>query len=322
MQQLEPAPSTLASQAPSAPSNWWLWWWGALCTLSLFNVIWLVVEMRQSSKREASLRTTNSKIYLQRLRHLAAIFVVVCAWRSVLPNIYLFRMVLWDTPLSSILVARLLATVAEVCWMTQLSLVLARVNDDIAAVDGQATNGHLFVFAVSRFILVAIPCAEVFSCIGTVTTNSLWFMLEEGSWVVTMTAVLPCAAFLVYRIHNQRCWLWNSSIRIFSTTLLVLTLGYVPWGWSSDVTANFNRWQSELQSNTTTFFNFSAGVVDALETRHLERGLDHWRPYLLWLSAYMSAGVWTSILMVKAPMDEEAESFGKGMSNGQYGTLE
>ena len=195
--------------------------------MSLINIVWLVVEVRENQKREESLRTTRSKIYLQRLRRLAVVFVVVCAWRSVLPNIYLFRMVLWDTPLSSILVARLLATVAEVCWMAQLSLVLARVNDDIAAVDGQAPSAHALVSLASRFILVAIPAAEVFSCIGTVTTDSLWFMLEEGSWVVTMTAVLPCAAFLVYRIHGQGCWLWNSSIRIFSTTLLVLTLGYV-----------------------------------------------------------------------------------------------
>ena len=320
MQTYTSPPAPTPSTPSSAPSGWWQWWYSAMCAVSLFNLVWLAIAFRRNQNREASMRTTKSKLYLQRLRRLAVIFVFVCAWRSVFPNIYLSRMVLWDTPLSSTLVARLLATVAEVCWMAQLSLVLARVNDDVAAVDGQATYGHAFVSASSHFILIAIPSAEVFSCIGTITTDSLWFMLEEGSWVITMTAILPCSAFLVYRIHGQRCWLWNSSIRIFATLLLVLALAYVPWGWTSDVTANYNRWQNELAGNAT-FFTFSEGVKDAVQTRNLDRALDSWRPYLLWLTAYMSAGVWTSLLLVEAPMDEEAEKVGRGMAGGAYGAL-
>ena len=54
---------------------------------------------------------------------LSGVYVLVCAYRSLLPRVDLERLVVVDSPLSSVFLGRTAATLAEVCFALQLGLL-------------------------------------------------------------------------------------------------------------------------------------------------------------------------------------------------------
>jgi hypothetical protein len=94
-------------------------WWRALCLVSGLNVcLWLaVVHFGRLSGAHGGLHLTLSGVY-----------VLVCAYRSVLPRVDLERLVVVDTRLSSIFLGRAAATVAEICFSIQLSLLVHQLG--------------------------------------------------------------------------------------------------------------------------------------------------------------------------------------------------
>ena len=111
-----------------------------------------------------------TRAYRRTQRFLAVPFVLVCAFRAFFPTIYLFRHCFIDSPLSNILAARLLASVAEVCYVTQVSLALRRTSSSLheAAYEQQrragTTNGfrascsHIATQWAAQGIVLAIIC--------------------------------------------------------------------------------------------------------------------------------------------------------------------
>jgi hypothetical protein len=73
--------------------------------------------------------------YQRQHRWCAFFYVVGCAVRAIWPRIDVERVCFFDSPLSVTLVGRSLATVAELCFAHQLSLVLSRLGADLDAPD-------------------------------------------------------------------------------------------------------------------------------------------------------------------------------------------
>lgn len=94
-------------------------WWRALCALAALNVcLWLAVwHVGPVSGVRGDLQLALSGIY-----------VLVCAYRSVLPRVDLERLVVVDTHLSSIFLGRVAATVAEICFAVQLGLLVHQLG--------------------------------------------------------------------------------------------------------------------------------------------------------------------------------------------------
>jgi len=230
--------------------------------------------------------------------------VLVCAYRTFFPSIYLFRDAWFDTPLNSTLLARLLASVGEVCWMTQVAMAvhrnLAQVMERRRSLDGW-TPPHV-VQVVPAFVVFLICCAECFSCTGTITTNSMWFMLEEGSWVLSGWLLAPISFWMLYSMYYNpaRPYEMNRSAYRFLVGLSAWLVIYCPWGVVSDVPANYRRWQDEV-NNGTVYFSFADGLEDAANKRNVTHDWDTWSPYLLWMTSYFSVGVWSSIALMFAP---------------------
>lgn len=90
-------------------------WWGCLLLVSSINVIlWLAVARHLLKKN----------LRLEVLACLSAVYVFGCAFRAVLPRADVQRICLFDNWLSSVLVGRSIATVAEVCFAAQWAVVL------------------------------------------------------------------------------------------------------------------------------------------------------------------------------------------------------
>ncbi|HXW41905.1 MAG TPA: hypothetical protein VEK75_11915, partial [Xanthobacteraceae bacterium] len=94
-------------------------WWGFLLAVSTLNIVALLV-LRASYRKHGR----GGAFAAEPLLLLAAAYVFGCAFRSVLPRADVQRICLFDTWLSSVLVGRSVATIAELCFVLQWAIVL------------------------------------------------------------------------------------------------------------------------------------------------------------------------------------------------------
>src|SRR4029077_4041419 len=96
-------------------------WWGFLLAVSTVNVAALLqLHARFRGNRGDKPAAT----WVEPLLLLCAVYVLGCAFRSVLPRADVQRICLFDTWLSSVMVGRSVATVAELCFAAQWAIVL------------------------------------------------------------------------------------------------------------------------------------------------------------------------------------------------------
>ena len=161
-------------------SNLTLVWWTLLCTVSLFNVLAWATTATLAHRRAHTLHPgARQGMRLQML--LSAGYVLGCAYRSAFPVYDVGRQVLVDSWLSSVLVGRSVATVAELCFAAQWALLMHGI--------AQASD-HRPGMRVARLVLPLIVLAECCSWHSVLTTSNLGHVFEESLWG-------GCAAALV-----------------------------------------------------------------------------------------------------------------------------
>ena len=111
---------------------------------------------------------------------LCAAYVFGCAFRSFLPRADVQRICLFDTWLSSVLIGRSVATVAEVCFAAQWAIVLHQLGG-LAGADTTV--------AVAWMLVPMIVVAQCCSWYGVLTTNYLANAIENSIWAVAFFAV-------------------------------------------------------------------------------------------------------------------------------------
>jgi len=105
-----------------ARSNPLAWWWGFLTLVSSANIASWFLLYRQFHEQAAGAPRATSDVGL--MLPLCAAYVFGCAFRSFLPRADVQRICLFDTWLSSVVVGRSVATVAEVCFAVQWVIIL------------------------------------------------------------------------------------------------------------------------------------------------------------------------------------------------------
>ena len=164
-----------------------LTWWALLCAVSALNVLaWL--WSAATAKRHRALIDSESWSALRLQLLLSAGYVLGCAYRSLLPVYDVQRQVLVDSWLSSVIVGRSVATIAELCFAAQWALLLRGV--------ARATGSSLGL-TVSRAVLPLIVVAEVCSWYAVLTTSNFGHVLEESIWG-TCAALLVASLVLIW----------------------------------------------------------------------------------------------------------------------------
>src|SRR5215469_3152007 len=103
--------------------DWLIWsnpvalWWSFLVTVSALNIA-LLVGLR-AAYRANPFGAANAIFAAEPLALLSSVYVLGCAFRSLLPRADVERICLFNTWLSSVLVGRSVATVAELCFAVQ-----------------------------------------------------------------------------------------------------------------------------------------------------------------------------------------------------------
>jgi hypothetical protein len=205
--------------------------------------------------------------------------VAGCAFRSFLPVIDIPRIVLIDSRLSSVLVGRSVATVAELCFAAQWALVLHR-----AALLG----GSAFVQAVAVAVVPLIVLAEGFSWYAVLTTQQRAHAVENSLW--GLAAALTVAGVLV--IGPQR---------LAAPFLPVIAGGaaYVAFIFLYDVPMYWGRWVAD-QASGRTYLSVADGMAEVRGRWTVSCRWEDWRSEVAWMTLYFTCGVWSSVWLVYA----------------------
>jgi hypothetical protein len=269
-------------------------WWTVLCAVAIVNACgWhrkALLVARESSGAEASVYRFQRWQLL-----LSAVFVFGCGFRSVFPRADVQRIGLIDSWLSSVLVGRSVATVAELCFMGQWALLLRTAAQDV---------GSPFGVAVSRLLVPLIAVAEVCSWSAVLTTCYLGNVAEESIWAL-------CAALLVVSCLI----LWTRSRaarRPFLAGALVLGTLYVAFMCLVDIPMYVSRWQADEASGRPYLTAFQ-GLEDAWSRRVVTFSWTEWRTEIPWMTLYFSVCVWWSLALVHAPRLEPEPDPGRAL---------
>src|SRR5260221_262992 len=115
-----------ARSSSLAWSNPLAWWWSLLTLVSGANIaVWFLLYRRLHQQPTGSLGSTSG---IELMLLLCAVYVFGCAFRSFLPRADVQRICLFDTWLSSVVVGRSVATVAEICFAAQWAIILHRLG--------------------------------------------------------------------------------------------------------------------------------------------------------------------------------------------------
>jgi len=273
-------------------------WWSALYAVSVFNICSWRLSAAALARRKAA-ATPAVYIFQRRQLLLSAVYVLGCAFRSILPRADVQRIGLFDSWVSSVMVGRSVATVAELCFVAQWALLLNRIAKDADA---------RFWVVLSWLLVPLIVVAELCSWYAVLTTAYIGNAVEESIWAVA--ALLMVVAFLA---------LWSrcpSAYRPFLAAGLVVGVAYVAFMGTVDVPMYVSRWLAD-EANGRAYLSLSQGFWDVRSRWTVTFAWDQWRTEMPWMSLYFSVGVWCSIALVHAPRFQPRPSFDSADRKGR-----
>ena len=249
------------------------WWWAMLTLVSGVNIAAWILMYRQLHDAGGSGRVPGMEIMLL----LSAAYVFGCAFRSFLPRADVQRICLFDTWLSSVVVGRSVATVAEVCFAAQWTMILLQLGTMAGATT--AVNA-------AWVIVPLIVIAECFSWYAVVTTNYLHNAIENSLWAV---------AFFIGGVGLCRLLPeFNAPVRV---VLAVATFGiavYLAFLMTVDVPMYLKRWRSDAALGNRGLRPLE-GLRDVSTRWVVTHDLAEWRDEIAWMSLYFSLAVWASL---------------------------
>ena len=257
-----------------------VWWHTSLRSIAVLNVALWSLSAVAVTREHALIRVeTDAACYMQLL--LSAVYVAGCAFRSVLPVVDIPRLVLVDSRLSTVLVGRSVATMAELCFAAQWALILHHT-----ALLSRSPFGQ----AVSLAVVPLIVLAEGFSWYAVLTTRQSAHAVENSLW--GLSAALAVAGMLVVGPHR---------LAALYAPVIAGGAAYVAFIFFYDVPMYWSRWLVD-QANGRRYLSIADGMVEVCRRGTMSRRWEDWRNEVPWMSLYFTFGVWSSIWLVYASL--------------------
>lgn len=273
-------------------------WRTLLIAISVVNVLawataagWLWWRRRAGDTSPAlfSLRRT--------LLLLSAGYVAGCAWRSWWPVFDIPRVVMSDTFLSSVLVGRSVATVAELCFAAQCALLLHAASGGaggpVAGPPGSTVPPARLARRAAWLLVPMALVAETFSWYSVLSTSNLGHVFEEVLW--GLGAAVWTAAMLSLWPHSA------APQRRVLGLCAAIGSAYVTYMFTVDVPTYWARWLAD-EAVQRPYLELAHGLADAAGRWTVSTSWHHWRGEVVWMTLYFSVAVWLSIALVHVPL--------------------
>jgi hypothetical protein len=274
-------------------------WWCALCVVAALNIMAWSRSAVALQRGKAGLPAELYKARRLQLQ-LSAVYVFGCAFRSALPVFDIPRLCLVDSWLSSIIVGRSIATIAELCFVAQWAALLREAARTTGSVIGRIT---------SRTVLPLIVVAETCSWYSVLTTDNIGHTAEESLWGVAAALFLAGVAAMGSRCPPDRrplLLLWGAA-----------AASYVVFMFLVDVPMYWSRWIAD-ESIGRHYLSIAQGIHDVAVRRVVSYRWDAWKSEVPWMSLYFSVAVWLSITLIHAPPFETARMAAKRVGRPRY----
>ena len=238
-------------------SNPLAWWWSFLTLVSGINIAAWFLLYRQLHEQPAGGLVSGSGVEL--MLFLCAAYVFGCAFRSFLPRADVQRICLFDTWLSSVVVGRSVATVAEICFAAQWAIILP-------------------------LILIA----ECFSWYAVLTTHYLGNAIENSIWALAFSVV----GIGLCRLIPE----FDGAARVALMVAIVGIAGYLAFLMAVDVPMYLSRWRAGAAEGSRLLRPLE-GLRDVSTRWVVTHDLAEWKDEIAWMSLYFSAAVWASLAL-------------------------
>ena len=257
-------------------------WWLGLCIITGINFILLIYSNRKLNNKIGKWSASTGRFRVTQFA-LSSIYMLGCGFRAVLPRGDIRRIVLFDHWVSAIVIGRTVATIAELSFVYQWSLLLKEL--------GKNTNDK-FIQSVAKLPFPMIVIAELSSWYACTTSNYLGTVIEESLW--TVASFLSVVALFKAQFHyvkKQKTILWLS---------ILLGLGYVGYMAAVDVPAYVNGWQL-AEASGATYNTITGGLTEISTVWHQTYEYVDWQYEMVWMSLYFSVAVWISMSIAHLP---------------------
>jgi hypothetical protein len=250
-------------------------WWGLLTSVSGANIaVWFWLYQRLPEPPTGRLDITSGTGLMLLL---CAGYVFGCAFRSFLPRADVQRICLFDTWLSSVVVGRSVATVAEICFAAQWALVLHRLG---------TTTGADTTLSIAWLVVPLIIIAECFFWHAVLTTNYLHNAIENSIWAVAFLGVGIGLGRLLPNV--------DGAVAVALAVAIVGIAGYLAFLVIVDVPMYLSRWRAKVAEGGK-HLRLLEGLRDVSTRWVVTHDLAEWKDEIAWMSLYFSAAVWASL---------------------------
>ena len=252
-------------------------WWGFLTLVSAANIaIWFLLYRQLHAQPTGGLGGTSG---IELMLLLCAAYVFGCAFRSFLPRADVQRICLFDTWLSSVVVGRSVATVAEICFAAQWAIILHQLG----TMTGADTTVNM-AWVIVPLILIA----ECFSWYAVLTTHYLHNAIENSLWAV--------AFFLVGIGLCRLLPEFDSPVRVVLAVTITGIALYLTFLITVDVPMYLSRWRAEVAVGNEPLGPLE-GLRDVSTRWVVTHDLAEWKDEIAWMSLYFSLAVWASLAL-------------------------
>ena len=266
-----------ARSSSLAWSNPLAWWWCLLTLVSGVNIsVWFLLYRYLQEPRTGSLGSTSA---IELMLLLSAAYVFGCAFRSFLPRADVQRICLFDTWLSSVMVGRSVATVAELCFAAQWAIILHQLG---------AMTGADTTLNAARVIVPLILIAECFSWYAVLTKNYLFNAIENSIWAVAFFIVGTGLCRLLPEFYGP--------VVVVLVIAIIGIAGYLAFLATIDVPMYLTRWRADIADGGRPLSPLE-GLRDASVRWVVTHEIAEWRDEIAWMSLYFSAAVWASLAL-------------------------
>jgi hypothetical protein len=257
-------------------SNPLAWWWSLLSLVSGANIaVWFLLY-RQLHEQPGRLDSTSG---IELMFFLCAAYVFGCAFRSFLPRADVQRICLFDTWLSSVVVGRSVATVAEICFAVQWVIVLRQL--------GTMTGADTTLNA-AWVVVPLILIAECFSWYAVLTTDYLGSAIENSLWTAAFFAV----GIGLFRLLPD----FDGPVRAVLVIAVIGIAGYLTFLMTVDIPMYLGRWRAKVATGGKLLKPLE-GFRDVSTRWVVTHDLAEWKDEITWMSLYFSAAVWASLAL-------------------------
>ena len=255
-------------------------WWLLMSGIGLLNIgLWVGLGLR---RRGLSSRDDAWVNYWRWQWCLSGLYVLGCASRCFVLRSDVNRFALIDSWVANVAVGRSIATVAELAFVAQWTVLLLLL--------GRASRSS-FATRCARPIVPLIVFAEFASWYGVITTNYLGHAIEESLWALS-------AVLMVLGLWHCR----RSAPAPFQLPIkagLFCGLSYILYMVTIDVPTYVRAWSRDQEAGKA-YLSLSEGLTDIQRVVVTGRTED-WQYPMVWMTLYFSLAVWISLAMTRWP---------------------